>query len=524
MSKLWLYDDFVASIENLNDSPRGEVFNQTLSGNIMNLLVNRNIPIEDKLKGLEFVGKKIDEYYSNNNLEITMIWAQIIQMSYNALIMLSGGEASAYIVYLQRFNNDISESRYRPLKEYFEEIIVSAAMIYSENGEVVIEDNLWDKYALPQWMFEETEKSVSETTPLLVQNYKDGGSDRDETTVSQNKMMAFTEAVKSAFSHYADFSGRARRSEYWGFAFFVTIISLIPVVGYIGSLVTLIPMLAVGARRLHDIGKSGWFLLLLLVPFVGGIILLVFFCQDSHPNENEYGVSPKYAGNPSLEFSKAENKQELSLVDRAEDEYFSSNSKSGSSLKDKFFALYNLEKRIWGEQINANKYLAPLSIIIAALAGSLKAGCEFLNEVFSWNLEPISLTALIGMLILFMGYNIAESIIASESAKVATLRALMVNGFLILGCILGAVLSVIILAIIIVVVVGFLLITGLRVAASVSMSSSGGSDEMPSEGRGYWTTTDENGSQIDLKSTGGGYAEDQYGKQWRRDGGDWIRD
>ena len=60
----------------------------------------------------------------------------------------------------------------------------------------------------------------------------------------------------------------------------------------------MIPGLPVAVRRLHDIGKSGWFLLLGLIPLVGGILLIIWFCQDSQPGKNEYGVSPKYRNNP----------------------------------------------------------------------------------------------------------------------------------------------------------------------------------------------------------------------------------
>ena len=109
---------------------------------------------------------------------------------------------------------------------------------------------------------------------------------------------------------YACFSGRARRKEYWLFALFNFIAAFI--VGFIGgflssvtnvaafaylapiyNLAVIIPGLAVSARRLHDIGKSGWWLLIGLVPFVGWIVLLVFCCLDSLPGENQYGPNPK---------------------------------------------------------------------------------------------------------------------------------------------------------------------------------------------------------------------------------------
>ena len=105
-------------------------------------------------------------------------------------------------------------------------------------------------------------------------------------------------------SQYADFDGRARRKEYWMFVLFNLLIAL--GVGLVGnligadellsglySLVVLIPSLAVAVRRLHDSGKSGWWLLLLLLPIIGFIILIVFLVKDSQPGSNQYGANPK---------------------------------------------------------------------------------------------------------------------------------------------------------------------------------------------------------------------------------------
>ena len=104
--------------------------------------------------------------------------------------------------------------------------------------------------------------------------------------------------------NYVNFDGRARRKEYWMFVLFnfiaAVILSIIeyaigiePVLTGLYSLFILLPSLAVTARRLHDTGRSGWWMLISLVPFVGGIILLVFTCLDSEPSENKYGPNPK---------------------------------------------------------------------------------------------------------------------------------------------------------------------------------------------------------------------------------------
>ncbi|MCU1593688.1 MAG: hypothetical protein JWO12_1080 [Frankiales bacterium] len=121
-------------------------------------------------------------------------------------------------------------------------------------------------------------------------------------------------AVKTVLGKYADFSGRARRSEYWywtlavGLAIIgleIVALVLAAVARPLGILVlvavvivglgAIVPGLAVGCRRLHDTGKSGWLLLLGIIPF-GGIVVLVFMVMDSTPGDNQYGPNPKGIG------------------------------------------------------------------------------------------------------------------------------------------------------------------------------------------------------------------------------------
>ena len=109
---------------------------------------------------------------------------------------------------------------------------------------------------------------------------------------------------------YAQFSGRARRKEYWYFALFNVIISIalsvldvvlgtyskgggIGLLDGIYTLAILIPAIAVTVRRLHDTGRSGWWLLIGFIPLIGGLILLFFMVLDSKPGANEYGENPK---------------------------------------------------------------------------------------------------------------------------------------------------------------------------------------------------------------------------------------
>lgn len=110
---------------------------------------------------------------------------------------------------------------------------------------------------------------------------------------------------------YAVFEGRSRRREYWYFALFniLIIIGLAVIAGILRDapiyhaaalallglyyLAVLIPAISVSVRRLHDTGHSGWWLLVALIPFVGGVILLVFHVMDGQPGENPYGLNPK---------------------------------------------------------------------------------------------------------------------------------------------------------------------------------------------------------------------------------------
>lgn len=109
--------------------------------------------------------------------------------------------------------------------------------------------------------------------------------------------MDFVTAIKTCFSKYADFNGRARRSEYWYFYLFNFIVGLaigwVPVIGWIASVALLLPGIAVGARRLHDTGRSGWWQLLALIPVIGAIVLIIWWASDSKPGANEYGENPK---------------------------------------------------------------------------------------------------------------------------------------------------------------------------------------------------------------------------------------
>lgn len=104
--------------------------------------------------------------------------------------------------------------------------------------------------------------------------------------------------------NYTGFSGRAHRTEFWMYALFnfIAIIVLSIIDGIIGTngiivtlyyLATILPGIAVAMRRLHDTDRSGWWMLVGFVPFIGGIVLLIFFCMEGTSGDNQYGPDPK---------------------------------------------------------------------------------------------------------------------------------------------------------------------------------------------------------------------------------------
>ena len=107
-----------------------------------------------------------------------------------------------------------------------------------------------------------------------------------------------------AFKKYAEFSGRATRTQYWMFILFFMIIYFVlalidvfvgtMVLAFIFNVAVFLPSIAIAARRLHDTGRTGWWQLIVLIPLIGAIVLIVFFVQDS-VEDNEYGPNPKAA-------------------------------------------------------------------------------------------------------------------------------------------------------------------------------------------------------------------------------------
>lgn len=113
-------------------------------------------------------------------------------------------------------------------------------------------------------------------------------------------MEDFKRAVKACLNKYADFNGRAARPEFWWFFLFqvgvyVVASTIHGLVYFLAFAALLLPAVAVGVRRMHDIGKSGWWMLLGLIPVVG-LVLLYFAAQPGQPGANAYGDQPQPDG------------------------------------------------------------------------------------------------------------------------------------------------------------------------------------------------------------------------------------
>lgn len=114
--------------------------------------------------------------------------------------------------------------------------------------------------------------------------------------------MNFSDAIKTCFSKYATFTGRAARPEFWYFTLFTILVQL--AIGVIGvsyeslgntlaglfGLIALLPSIAVGARRLHDIDRTGWWQLLMFIPIFGIIVLILFWTKRGHEGPNRFGA------------------------------------------------------------------------------------------------------------------------------------------------------------------------------------------------------------------------------------------
>jgi uncharacterized membrane protein YhaH (DUF805 family) len=113
----------------------------------------------------------------------------------------------------------------------------------------------------------------------------------------KDNTMDFKTAVITCLTKYVDFEGRASKAEFWWFFLFQIIVivvlsMLLPLLGSLASLALLLPGLGVGVRRLHDIGKSGWWMLIGLIPLIGWLIAIYWAIQPSQTESNNWGAPP----------------------------------------------------------------------------------------------------------------------------------------------------------------------------------------------------------------------------------------
>jgi uncharacterized membrane protein YhaH (DUF805 family) len=121
--------------------------------------------------------------------------------------------------------------------------------------------------------------------------------------------LTFEQAIRSGFDHYTKFDGRANRPAFWyWFLFEIAVIVVAEVIGaiigtsilyYLAALGLLLPGLSVSIRRLHDTNRSGWWILIGIIPLIGFIVLLIFYCEQSNPGDNDYGPPMAESGAPA---------------------------------------------------------------------------------------------------------------------------------------------------------------------------------------------------------------------------------
>lgn len=116
----------------------------------------------------------------------------------------------------------------------------------------------------------------------------------------------FVGAIKDALARYVDFKTRSTRSQFWWWVLGYILVCIVAAmidgtlgmgdsgpVGLLVSLALLLPSIAISIRRLHDIGRTGWWLLLMFLPLIGSIVLLVFYCTKTQPAANQWGLPPR---------------------------------------------------------------------------------------------------------------------------------------------------------------------------------------------------------------------------------------
>lgn len=174
---------------------------------------------------------------------------------------------------------------------------------FDEETTVLNDDNpyqdMYSQSPVQQELDVQQESSVQAyVNPYYNQDYQESNNQSEYSNIIEKP--SFKDCYIKFWKNYTNFSGRARRSEYWYVVLANILISLVTIIPYVGQVVgglyaiaILVPTLALMVRRLHDLGKDWYYIFLLLIPLVGQIIMLVWFCTDSQVGANEFGENPK---------------------------------------------------------------------------------------------------------------------------------------------------------------------------------------------------------------------------------------
>ena len=150
------------------------------------------------------------------------------------------------------------------------------------------------EYAISIELMSDAEAAQAKTAPA-----PQAAPQANANSLANNGNVDFKTAIQLYFKNYANFNGRASKSEFWWTVLFTFLCGLIPVVGWIAGLAFFIPSLAVMVRRFHDTGKSGAYYFMCLIPIAGPILLIIQLLKDSDGN-NQYGPGPAPLYTPNM--------------------------------------------------------------------------------------------------------------------------------------------------------------------------------------------------------------------------------
>lgn len=168
------------------------------------------------------------------------------------------------------------------------------------SGTIRSDTLVWQE-GMADWLPYGRADAISDEQPLSPR--MPGSDTADPARADANTFMG---ALKDGFARYVDFKTRSTRSQYWWFTLWMILFSIGAAmidgmmgmgdsgpVGLLVSLGTFLPSIAIGIRRLHDIGRTGWWFLIVLVPLIGWIVLIVFWCTRTQEEPNRWGMPPQ---------------------------------------------------------------------------------------------------------------------------------------------------------------------------------------------------------------------------------------